>query len=280
MFALLVVASACGEAGEPSESANDDSALTPLVPEPDDEITRAPWTTIGSGVGYKALEGRSDVLLVYGGYRAEDVWVQRWANALLRARGASLDIGHVYAVRGPNQPGYEGREIQNSRIASHLSEGARAARASALYVVAHSSGTYVADELLAMIERGSGGVPADTLGKVRLYDLDGGGVGSASRLMQMARAYFVYARDGGMARDSHNAAGMKALGARFAAKGGAVEVDATGSGCARTSSGGTWCLHDALINTRPANPSMYDLRKDYTDFTGGRSVVVSYLDPP
>lgn len=279
VIALLVLAAACGDLGDddlsdiPEPIESDDSALTPLAPEPDDAVTRSAWATIGTGVSYKTFAGKKNVLLVYGGYKAQDVWVQRWANALVRARGASLDIGHVYAVRGPNQAGYANREIQNSKIAAHLGADARAAQATSVTVIAHSSGTYVADELFGMIDDG-------TLAKVRLYNLDGGGVASASRLMQMDRAYFVYARDARIQRSSHNAGAMQSLGARFASKGGAVKVDATGSGCSATSSGGLWCLHDAMIVTRPANPNMYDLRSDYTSFTGSRSVVVSYLDAP
>ena len=81
-------------------------------------------------------------------------------------------------------------------------------------------------------------------------------------------------------RCSHNASGMRSLGAQYAELGGAYEVDATGSGCSRTASGGLWCLHDAVINTRPHNPTMYDLRRDYTTFSGapGRALVTSYLD--
>lgn len=285
---MLVGGAACVNVGdedpqlevpEPVDSQSSEIVATPLVDEPDDVITNTPWETLGVGVSHKALAGGSNALLVYGGYTAADAWVQRWANALVREKGGSLGIGHLYAIRGPNQAGYANREIQNSRLAAHLGSGIATA-ASSLYVVAHSSGTYVADELFGMLKNGAGGAPAETLGKVHLFNLDGGGVASASRLSEMARAYFVYAYDGDIRRSSHNASSMKSLGAQYASLGGAVEIDARGSGCSRTSSGGLWCLHDTLINTRPFNPDMYDLKNDYTDFTGGRRVVTTYLDAP
>jgi hypothetical protein len=283
---LVACATACGDGTddaldipEPVEST--ESALSGLVDEPNDAVTQTPWSTIGAGVSYKQLGfGRENILIVYGGYKAEQVWVERWANALYRVKGLPFDVGHVYAVRGPNQSGYANREIGNSKIAAHIGNGGRAALASSIYVIGHSSGTYVADELFGQIKNGAGGVPFGTLGKVRLYNLDGGGVASAATLNAMNRAYFVWAHDGAINRDSHNASSMKILGDRYASKGGDFEVNATGSGCSRTASGGLWCLHDTVINTRPFNPSMYDLKNDYTNFTGGRKVVTSYLDAP
>jgi hypothetical protein len=280
---VLLALAACARSdddedfGDPEDVGVDEAALTPLVPEVNDAVTQNAWATIGTGVSHKAFAGGTNVLLVYGGYSAQDVYVQRWANELFRKKGAALDIGHLYAVRGPNQSGYANREIQNSKIAAHLGAG-RASAASSIAVVAHSSGTYVADELFAMMRAGSGGLPADTLGKVALFNLDGGGVANATTLGMMNSAWFVYACDDTTQRCSRNAGGMKARGAQYASLGGTIEVDASGSGCNGQASGGLWCLHDALINTRPHNPLMYDLRRDYTNFTGARAVVTSYLD--
>jgi hypothetical protein len=278
---LLAALTACGTDGDVDEQLGEsESALTPLDPEIDDAVTRNPWSNLGVGVSYKGFAGvtGTNALLVYGGYTAQDEYVQRWANQLVRVKGAALGIRHLYAVRGPNQSGYANREIQNSKLAAHLGAEGRAATANAILVVAHSSGTYVADELFGMLKNGSGGVPQDTLSKVRLFNLDGGGVASASTLNQMARAYFVYAHDPAIGRSSHNASGMKALGQQYASIGGPVEVNANRSGCSSTASGGLWCLHDALINTRPHDPTFYDLRNDYTDFTNGGEVVTSYFD--
>lgn len=257
-----------------------ESALTPIVAERDDAVTRNSWHTLGVGVSHKSFANGSNVLLVYGGYTAQDVYVQRWANELYRQRGATLGIGELYAVRGPNQSGYANREIQNSKISAHLGAGGangRAAKAASIVVVAHSSGTYVADELFAMLRAGGGGVPTNTMQKVALFNLDGGGVADPTTLRMMSSAHFVYACDPALNRCSRNSSSMKARGAQYASQGGALLVNAAQSGCSRAD-GGLWCLHDALITTRPHNPLMYDLRNDYTDFTAGRKVVTSYLD--
>lgn len=285
---LLVMLAACavstdGDDDLPEaleELGADEDALTAIVPERDDAVTRNAWRTLGVGVSHKSFANGSNVLLVYGGYTAQDLYVQRWANELYRARGAALGIGELYAVRGPNQSGYANREIQNSKIAAHLGAGGtngRAAKAATIVVVAHSSGTYVADELIAMLRTGSGGVPNDAIQKVALFNLDGGGVADPTTLRMMSNAYFVHACDPALDRCSRNSSSMKARGAQYASKGGALLVNAAQSGCSR-SDGGLWCLHDALITNRPHNPNMYDLRNDYTDFTAGREVVTSYLD--
>lgn len=257
----------CGGSTE-VESEEDDAALAG---------TEGDWEILGTGVAHRAIEGGGkNVLAVYGGYTARDEYVRGWAEALLDAKGSTLGIGHVYAVRGPNQSGYANREIGNSKLVAHLAANDRARDASSIIVVAHSSGAFVAAELYEMLKSGRAG--SDTLAKVSAFNLDGGGGVPKSTLDAMARAHFVYACDARINRCSRNAEVMKSLGATHAASGGAIRVRADGSGCDRNVSGGTWCLHDTLINTRPHNPAMYDLRRDYTNFTGGREVVTSYLD--
>src|SRR6185369_17952861 len=59
----------------------------------------------------------------------------------------------------------------------------------------------------------------------------------------------------------------------------AAVVDSDGSVCDPSAPGGLWCMHDALINSEPHNPRMYDLPQDYTDFSGAHRLVTSYLDP-
>lgn len=276
---ILAILAACSGSDDGTDGTEEGEAAIsaggPLDPEKDDAVTRASWQTIGAGVSYKALAGGSNVLLVYGGYSAQDVFVQRWTNELFRKKGAALAIGHLYAVRGPNQPLYVNHEIENSKLARHLRTGP-VAEARSVVVLAHSSGSYVANELFSALREGTGAGSPQTLEKVTFFDLDGGSVAEAA-LKKMAGAYFVSACDATIGRCSHNAGGMKSLGATYAALGGAITVNADQSQCSREA-GGLWCLHDALINTRPHNPLAYDLRRDYTDFTGGRAVVTSYLD--
>lgn len=250
----------------------------PLAAEPDDEVSRAPWTQLGVGVAYKKVGDGPNVILLYGGYSALDEWSQRWTSELFRAKGKALGVGHLYAMKGPNQAGYQNREIQNSKLCAHLAQSGVAAAAQSLVVIAHSSGAFVSNELLNMVKAGRGGVPLETIGKVHLFNLDGGGANSAEQLRALASARWVYACDGAINRCSKNAQGMKNVGSAWTSIGGAFEVDARGSGCSRTSSGGLWCLHDTVVTTRPHNPDMYDLKRDYTDFSDGRRVVTSYLD--
>lgn len=254
----------------------DEGALEDVGPAGNDDIGQASYATLGLGVGYKDIGQGTNALLVYGGYSARDVYVQRWADELARVKGAELGIRHVYAVRGPNQAGYGNREIANSKLVAHLAADGRADNASSIIVIAHSSGAFVAAELLAQLKARRGGISADAIGKVSLFNLDGGGVDGGT-LRMTKNAYFVYACDNNLGRCSHNADAMKSLGSTYRSLGGAIKVDASGSGCAR-SSGGLWCLHDTLINTKPHNPNMYDLARDYTRFSGSRKLVTSYLD--
>jgi hypothetical protein len=272
-LASLVVIGGCSNVSDSEDEGSTDSAL---------ERSRSGWTMLGTGVAYKAdREGvaGTNVMIVYGGYTAEDAWSQAWADAMYDGTAQTLGIGHLYAVKGPNTAGYTNREIQNSHLAAHLAQNDRAAHASSIIIVAHSSGTYVADELLNQLKNGTGGVPADTIGKIELFNLDGGGVADPELLQRFAHAYFVYSCDDALGICSHNADGMKSLGAQYASLGGALKVASTDSGCSTSvSPGGLWCMHDTLINTKPHNHTMYDLADDYTDFAAPRALVRSYLD--
>ena len=260
--AVSEVATSDGGAGAPSDA--------PPGPPP---VAPGPWVTIGNGVKYKFTGGGASALLVYGGYSALVDYSQGWADELVRARGTALGIGHLYAIAGPNTPGYDNLEIANSALVAHLAAPGRADVAPRIVIAAHSSGTFVSAELLGMMVAGRAGFPSSALAHVTLYNLDGGGGVPGSTLAKLSRAYFVYACDAVTGSCSHNATAMQSLGATHAAYGGALLVHADGSGCQAT-----WCLHDTLVIDKPHNPSMYDLARDYTDFTGGRNVVTSYLD--
>lgn len=276
---LSVLLAACSSTSPEEDDGAVSSDELDVVAEVDDEISRASWETLGLGVHAKTLGHApgANVLIVYGGYTAQDLYVERWADEIVRAKGSSLGVGRLYAVRGPNQSGYANREIANSKIAADLGSGI-AANASSIVVVAHSSGSFVATELLGMLRNARGGVPTNTIGKVSVFNLDGGGGLDRSTIQALDHAYWVYACDSVIGRCSHNADAMKSLGRAHASKGGVLKVNADRSGCSASSAGGLWCLHDTLITTRPHNPSHYDLRRDYTSFSGSRKVVTSYLD--
>ena len=157
------------------------------------------------------------------------------------------------------------REIGNSELAAALAT--QAIPASRVVVVAHSSGGFVADELFTF-------APPAVMAKLTYFNLDGGSWSlTIARVGGMRGAYFCGAHDPA-AGYSENWSSDQGLHARLPASH-LFLVDAAGSGC---NQGAGWCLHDALIIDRPHDPATYDLALDYTDFTGGRQVVTSYLD--
>jgi len=141
------------------------------------------------------------------------------------------------------------------------------------YVVAHSSGSYVAHELLEQLE--AAGTNA-ALARISYADHDGGGTGlSDSIVAALGHIAFVYAHDPTLAAGlSHNSSTAIALAADYAPKATSFEVTVPATGCY---SGASWCLHDVLITHRPHDPSTFDLALDYTDFAG-RPITTEYLE--
>jgi len=233
----------------------------------DDALTGADgWTAIGFGIGGNTAGSGSNILITYGGYTARDQDSRAWAMALAHSPSfASLEIGPVYAARGPRDAGYGAREIGNSKLVAAL--GHQVAAAQFIIVAGHSSGAFVADELFTE-------ATPDIRSKIVYFALDGGTQALNSTLIsEMKGVYFVNAKDSAKG-ESHNASSMRSLHSEFHGSH-LFTVDATGSGC---SSGATWCLHDTLITTRPHNPNMFDLADDYEQFGGARKVVTSYVD--
>jgi hypothetical protein len=239
--------------------------------EPVVDPAEVPWEVLGLGVSYKALPDRTGegAMVLYGGWKAQDDWVQRWLDELYRRRLRDLGVGHLYAVRGPLLPDYADREIQNSRLARHL---VAAGGDSPVWLVAHSSGSFVAHELVGQL---AGPLDPDrvTAGRLRLINLDGGGSGLTTALAaDLADLRFVLAEDGVGA--SANAATMRALARTYTAP--LVVVDARDAGC---TPGARWCLHDAVVTSRPHNATTYDLERDYTRFGADRVPITVWLEP-
>jgi len=262
LSALVLVASvaACGtdDVGDvPDDIADDGKGDGPLDPA---------WDSIGLG---EVTTGHA-IVIAYGGYSARISDSAAWASELVDARLGAVDVGHIFAVKGPADASYSGREIANTKLRAHLQmidDGV-----SSIYVVAHSSGSFVAHELLAQIH--ATGDEA-LLARISYANLDGGGSGLTLAIAEtLANLSFVYARDP-IAGLSQNAGTAKSLGAAYAPHGAAFEVTVPTTGCA---SGAGWCLHDVVITHRPHNPSSYDLARDYTDFVD-RPVTTEYLEP-
>jgi hypothetical protein len=227
------------------------------------------WTMVGLGVEYQQVNTGHAILIAYGGYTAKIAYSAAWATELVDEKLGALDVGHIYAVKGPADPGYDAREIGNSKLRAHLAtidDGQ-----SPIYVVAHSSGSYVAHELLGQLHDAG---QTTVLARIGYADLDGGGTGLTDDIVTNLRAMtFVYAHDP-VAGYSQNHSTAIALGDEFAPKATSFAVVVPGTGCA---SGAGWCLHDVVITHRPHNHYSYDLADDYVDFTD-RMPTIEYLD--
>jgi uncharacterized protein (TIGR03382 family) len=262
---LLAFAACGGESELPGSQAVVRSALT------------GAWQT-GASVGYGVAmmdTGNplgASVFIGYAGFNIGLGQAQAWVGALYDARLRSLGVRYLFAVQGPADSGYNALEIGNSRIAAALSTLVRP-ETGFVVVAGHSSGSFVADELLQQLEGGAD--PSNGIGsRLVFFNLDGDqkyvGAGGINRLR---RAYYVNAYDGATHQWSWNHGAMSSLGATFASKGGSIEYDASSSGC--TASG---CVHISLVSTVPHDPSGGSGSGiDYADF-GGRPVNQWWLD--
>lgn len=257
------VQAAAPPGGAAAVDAEADALATP-------DAALAPPVSVGLGVSYQRVGVGNAVLVVYGGYTAELSWTEAWARELVRASLGARGVGHVYAAQGPKDASYTSKEIGNSGLRAHL---AALTPASFILVVAHSSGSYVAHELMQQLDAANADA---TLGKVVYANLDGGEPGfDAGLAAKLRRALFVFARDPSLASGlSANASTATALGAKYAAFGGAFEVLVPGTGC---NSGAKWCLHDVVVTHRPHDPATFNLSLDYTDFQN-RPVTTEYID--
>ena len=245
---------------------------------PEKDIDSIPWQTgasIGYGVASKDTENPvgDSAVIAYAGYNVSLSSAEAWVTALYRASLHDRGVRHVWAVRGPADPTYTGKEIGNSKIIAALLPKVTASTKFIL-VVGHSSGSFVAHELLGQL---AGGLdPSGATDKrVVYFDLDGGTTGlDAAIVGRLRNAYFVGSYDGAVATYSPNAPDMRSGGATYAAAGGYYQNDASASGC---NAGAQWCVHVTLVTTRPHDPTNADPLRDYSDFVG-RSVAHAYLD--
>jgi hypothetical protein len=261
---VLVAVTLAACAGDPEDMPDELDDGAGLDDGKGDSPLGSDWTALGTGVAYQQVNTGPAVLIAYGGYSARISYSAAWASELVDARLGAADVGHVYAVKGPIDAGYAAREIANTKLRAHLSTLSGDAR---IYIVAHSSGSFVAHELLAQLDAAG---DTATLARIAYANLDGGGSGLTPRIVdRLAAIAFVHARDPAAGR-SQNSSTAIALGNAY---GGAFEVTVPGTGCA---AGAGWCLHDVVITHRPHNRFSYDLARDYTDFED-RPVTTEYL---
>ena len=260
----LVVASlvfACGCGGSTGTTGTDGDAESL---DPDESALTGGWSAIGNGVAYKSTGAGDGVFIGYAGYSVTIDRSAAWVDALVDARLRTLHVGHVYAVRGPTDPRYAAKDIGNTKLAAHLVGGPGPA-APFVLVAAHSSGSYVAHELLGQVFDGDRDPDHVLANKVVYADLDGGEGGLDAHIFSaLHHIAFVWADDTKLSQGrSANGFLMESLGEQHPHGGIGLIVDH--SGC---ESGAKWCLHDLLITTRPHNPATFDLVRDYTDFAG------------
>jgi hypothetical protein len=221
--------------------------------------------TIGYGVATKDTGNTlgENIFIGYAGYGVTLAAAESWVDELYRVNLANRGVLRVYAVQGPEDPGYDAQEIGNSKIAAALASQVGPATRFIL-VAAHSSGGFVASELLGQLAGGADASGAIS-GNLVYVDLDGGQkYVSASGIQRLRKAYYVGARDSDTGTLSPNHGAVESLGASFASQGGFFEYVGS-TGC---DAGGRWCVHDSLINTRPHNPDHLDVIPDYSDFAG------------
>ena len=255
-----------------------DTAIPPDANETDvDSLAWLSDATTGAGVSVKdTLNTRgNNVLIVYAGFNIEMPAARAWATAVYRSQFRDRGVRHLFAVQGPASSTYAGLEIGNSKIASALvtqfTGGAKFAA-----VLAHSSGSFVAHELLNQL---AGGVdPGNvTAGKLVYYNMEGDSIsgvrgvspGVAARLK---KAYFVSGHDGNLL--GPNFAPMQSLGNTY---GEFIDLDMAGSGCA---GGYPWCVHISLVNEKPygnGNPDKATANKDYTAFDAAHPVNTRFI---
>lgn len=233
------------------------------------------WQTGGNvGYGIASMDTGNplgaNVFIGYAGYNISLGEAEAWVGALYDAKLRNLGVRYLFAVQGPADSGYNGLEIGNSRIVAAL-VGILGQNPGFILVAGHSSGSFVADELLQQLDTGAD--PFGVIGsKMVFFNLDGDqkyvGPNAINRLR---RAYYVNAWNPQTGAVSWNHGAMNYLGGAFAGKGGTLEYDASSSGC---TAGG--CAHISLINGVPHNPNGGS-GIDYADF-GGRWVNQWWID--
>ena len=265
----IVFYAACG--GQPPDvppPSNDGDAGPGFMPGGKEDSPGDGWTGVGFGVEYQEVNTGTAIVIAYGGYTAHLSYSAAWASELVDAKLGGEGVGRIYAVQGPRDASYAAKEIGNSKLRAHLAtidDGT-----SPIYVVAHSSGTFVAHELLDQLYTAG---KTDVLARISYANLDGGGSGLTDEVVASLHGItFTYAHDPTLASGySENNATARALAEAYGTT--PFEVTVSHTGC---TSGAGWCLHDVLITHRPHDPTTYDLADDYTDFAN-RPVTTEYL---
>jgi hypothetical protein len=190
--------------------------------------------TIGSG---------SNIAVLFAGYDVEDSLAQKWAEGVSSTL-SSVDVGVIFAVPGPADSGFAGREIQVDVLAKTVASKASSLGSKLVIFAGHSSGAAVAEATLLEWAKAAPTLQSSTV----YYRLDGGGGLSGKGLKKLGGAFCVLAQ-------CSKTIFSKNLGACY---GGYKKLTlATPNSCKVSK-----CCHLALINTEPKVLSDWD-KKDY-----------------
>lgn len=242
------------------------------------------WFKIGNGVNYSFTDNKkgNDIFIAIGGWQAKQGWVNMWSSELYNEKLKDLGIQHIFSVKGPDEVCNRNKEINIRVLADYVKNIIYATYyIDKVIIVAHSSGSFVANELLDLLY-GKNGIAKDSfyINKVYYFNLDGGIGGedcgialSDSVVKYIAKIYAVAVYDSVTEIYSSNHNTMKKLSEMFGEKSKMILLNVPESGCTDK-----WCLHDAVIIRKPYNPVKYDLEKDYKLFDDNHKVQTDYLN--
>jgi hypothetical protein len=254
------------------------------------------WQVIGTGVNHRPIDmahtdKMNNILITYAGWNVKDIEVKTWSDRLLEKSSLNQTkyaISRVYGVRGPKESNYASKEIQNSKLIEHiLLDETRLNKIKLILIIAHSSGSFVADEFFALFYNKISQNPAYTSLRQRIvfYNLDGGTRPSRYDDVYIKTLFssinFVWASisntSSSSSLSSMNSATMIAAKNYYSwaylnIK--SVQVVASKSMCLNSK-----CLHDAVIIQRPWDSQAYDTARDYVWFSENenREVQFDYL---
>ena len=219
----------------------------------------------------------SPMLIAFAGWKVVQIDASHWARALAEAGFSSDSSAQVCAARGPQDATYQSKDIDTGAFAQSLAE-AMGARPDVgdIHVVAHSSGSFVAQHFLRQL-RESGA--ATLLARMHYTNLDGA-VGEGDRAIDadmikaLASVRAVYATDPHTSSESANASSMRRLHALSPNRVKLIALPVPDAGC---HPGAKWCLHIALINRKPYDPANFDVKRDYGGIDAAHPVEASYL---
>jgi len=235
------------------------------------------WSTVGYGVTYSPVGTASstyNVFAGYGGYGVTLAWTQTWVENLYNSYLSHLAVTHIYAIQGPRDAEYAAKEIGNTHLVAHVLSYVKSGGLGTFFVAGHSSGSFVAHEMLGQV---AGGLDPTHLlkNKIVYFCLDGGSAGFTQAIANnLIKSYWTYGYDNNIKTGSANSATMQYYGKQFGTKSQVLGLNADGSGCV---SGAVWCMHMTLITKHPHLATTASAQLDYGGLDSAHPVQTQYF---